>query len=141
MTTISNNDIAQAIYLSSKDKTNEEQSLFYKKVVKFLVRKRLLSKVPDILLHLNKIINKNDGKVVAKIYSKEKINETNNREITAILTKRYSAKEIVLIPSLDEKLLGGFKIEVNDEVIDLTIKNKIGKLQEYLTKSVWIQIT
>ena len=136
MTTISNNDIAQAIYLSSKDKTNEEQSLFYKKVVKFLVRKRLLSKVPDILLHLNKIINKNDGKVVAKIYSKEKINETNNREITAILTKRYSAKEIVLIPSLDEKLLGGFKIEVNDEVIDLTIKNKIGKLQEYLTKSV-----
>ena len=36
---------------------------------------------------------------------------------------------------LDEKLLGGFKIEVNDEIIDLTIKNKLEKLQEYLTRN------
>ena len=42
----------------------------------------------------------------------------------------------MLVESLDSKLLGGLKVEVNNEIIDLSIKNKIGKLQKYLTKSV-----
>ncbi|MFA5841329.1 MAG: F0F1 ATP synthase subunit delta [Candidatus Paceibacterota bacterium] len=134
MTAISNNDIAQAIYLASKEKSHAEHSLFYSKVVQFLNRKRLLSKAPDILSRLSKIINEHEGRVVAKVFSAEKINEKTNKELVFALTHRYSAKEIALIENIDEKLLGGYKIEVNDEVIDLTIKNKIGKLQEYLTK-------
>ena len=133
MTTISNNDIAHAIYLASKGHSHEEQPIFLKNVIKFLVKKRLLSKTGDILLRLSKIINDHEGRITAKIWSAKKINETTNKELAQILTKRYSAKEINLIENLDEKLLGGFKIEVNDEVIDLTIKNKIRKLQEYLT--------
>ena len=56
--------------------------------------------------------------------------------MTFILKERYQQKEVILVEVLDEKLLGGFKMEVNDEVIDLTIKNKIGKLQEYLTRNI-----
>ena len=134
MTTISNNDIARAIYLASKNHARLEQ--FFPQVVQFLARKRLLSKVPDILLRLDKIINDEEKRIVARVSSATKINEIMNKELAQILTKRYSAKEVNLIENLDEKLLGGFKIEVNDEVIDLTVKNKIWKLQEYLTQSV-----
>ena len=134
MTTISNNYIARAIYLASKNHARLEQ--FFPQVVQFLARKRLLSKVPDILLRLDKIINDEEKRIVARVSSATKINEIMNKELAQILTKRYSAKEVNLIENLDEKLLGGFKIEVNDEVIDLTIKNKIWKLQEYLTQSV-----
>lgn len=130
MTAISNKNIAQAIYLASKDHKTEDQ--FSTKVVKFLAKKKLLFKTPDILLHLDKIINDAEGRIVAKISSVEKISGTQNKEIAQILTRRYSAKEISLVEFLDEKLLGGFKVEVNDEVIDLTIKNKIEKLQKYL---------
>lgn len=134
MATISNNDIAHAIYLASKDVKHEEQSLFYKKIVDFLIKRKLLSKAPDILYRLKKIINDAEGKVVAKISSKEKIDNTTNKILAETLARRYSAKEIEMIENLEENLLGGFKIEVGDEVIDLTIKNKIGKLQEYLIK-------
>ncbi|MFA5791625.1 MAG: F0F1 ATP synthase subunit delta [Candidatus Paceibacterota bacterium] len=133
MITISNNNIAHAIYLASKSYSSVEQPLFLEKVVEFLYKRRLFSKVPDILFRLNKIINDHEGRVVVKISSAKSINETINKELAEILIKRYSAKEINLVENLDEKLLGGFKIEVNDEVIDLTIRNKIIKLQEHLT--------
>jgi F-type H+-transporting ATPase subunit delta len=135
MSVISNNSIAQAIYLAIKDKNSSEQSFVFSKIVQFLNRKRLLSKAPDILIRLNKIINKEEGRIVAKISSVEKIDEKTKKELAQTLAKRYSAKEVSLIENLDEKLLGGIKIEVNDEVIDLTIKNRIEKLQEYLTKT------
>ena len=127
---ISNNNIAEAIYLVSKSHSHDEQ--FSSKVVQFLWKKRLLPKSPEILLALSKIINDKEGRIMAKVSSADKINETTNKEIAEILIKRYSAKEVNLVENLDEKLLGGFKIEVNDEVIDLTIKNKIRKLQEHL---------
>ena len=132
MTVISNNNIAQAIYLASKDAKEEKH--FLNEVTQFLVKKRLLSKASDILLALSKIINDHNKVVVAKVSSVNKINETTNKEIAVILMKRYSAKEVNLVEILDEKLLGGYKIEVNDEIIDLTIKNKLEKLQEHLTR-------
>jgi len=135
MTIISNNNIARAIYLATKGKNNAEQSLIFPKVIQFLFRRRLLSKAPDILLHLNKVINGEEGKIVAKISSRDNLNEKIKKELVHALTKRYSAKEVVLSEVPDGKLLGGFKVEINDEVIDLTIKNKIGKLQEYLISS------
>ena len=134
MVAISNKNIAYAIYLMSKDKSNEDQSLIFKKVAQFLSKRNLLSKMPDILSNLNKIINEHEGRIVAKVSSAKNIGETSNRKLAEILIRRYNAKEIDFEENIDEKLLGGLKIEVNDEVIDLTIRNKIKKLQEYLTR-------
>lgn len=136
MATLSNNDIAHAIYLSVKDKNTSEQSVLFPKIIQFLYRKRLLSQRGEILSRLDKIINKEDKRIIVKISSKEPLHENVKKEIAHILKERYSAEKVILIENLDEKLLGGFKIEVNNEVIDLTIKNKIGKLKEYLTKSI-----
>ena len=136
MTVFSNNNIARAIYLVSKDKTPEEQSLASSRVVQFLARKRLLSKASDILSRLNVIINNKEGKIIAKVSSVERMNELTKEKLTHSLSKRYHGKTITLEENLNEKLLGGFKIEVNDEVIDFTIINRIGKLQEYLKESI-----
>lgn len=132
MAAISNNNIAHAIYLASK---GSDKNDLPSRVVKFLSKRRLLSRAPDILMRLNKIINEDEGRVVAKVTSAKKIDEVTNKKISEALAIRYKAKEVRLMEVYDEKLLGGFRVEVDDEVIDLTIKNKIGKLQEYLTKS------
>jgi F0F1-type ATP synthase delta subunit len=68
MTTISNNDIARAIYLVAKDKGKEPGVL--KEIVSFLSRKRLLTKSPEILARLEKIVNEENGVVVVKVSSK-----------------------------------------------------------------------
>ena len=136
MATLSNNDIARAIYLISKDKTNIELHDIDKKVVKFLTRRRLLSKSRDILERLSKIINHENERIIVKISSPKKLKEESKKEQTLLLKKRYEAKEVVLVETLDEKLLGGIRIELNDEIIDLTVKNKIKKLQEHLIRKI-----
>ncbi|MES3032018.1 MAG: F0F1 ATP synthase subunit delta [Patescibacteria group bacterium] len=136
MTVISNNDIARAVYLVSKDKSHSEQVKISIKVVEFLSRKRLLSKSSDILSRLSKIINKAEGRVVARVSSVEKLDHKTKLHISHGLKKRYSAEEVIFQENIDSKLIGGLRIQVNDEIIDTSIKNKIGQLQEHLTKSV-----
>jgi len=136
MATLSNNDIAHAIYLVSKEKTHAELHEVNNKVVRFLARRRLLSKSPDILERLNKIINHEAGRIVVKVQSAKKLKEEMKNELITFLKKRYKVKEVVLTEILDEKLLGGIKIEINDEIIDLTVKNKIKKLQEHLIRKI-----
>lgn len=134
MATLSNNDIARSIYLLVKDKGTAEQSILYEKVVKFLFRKRLLSKSGEILSHLTKIINKEEGTIVAKVSSVEALDHKTKIHLEQFLKKRYTAKEVTLVEVLEKKLLGGLRLEVNDEVLDLSVKNKVKKLQEHLTR-------
>ena len=135
MTTISNNDIARAIYSLSKDKSSEELSTIHKKVVQFLFKKRMLSYAPNILTRLNKIINEAEDRVEAKVTSSQKIDHKTNLHVQDFLKKHYDAKDVILNESVDSTLLGGLKIEVNDEVIDFSMKNKIRRLQDHLITS------
>lgn len=136
MATISNNDIARAIYLVSKNKTETELRDINKKIIKFIADRRLISKTKDILEHLDKIINYENQKIVVKVLSARKIKEEIKIELSLFLKKHYNAKEVVLKEIIDEKLLGGIRLEVDDEVIDFTIKNKFKKLQEHLIRKI-----
>ncbi len=132
MIALLNNNIALAIYLALKNKTYAEQSLISQKIIQFLARKRLLSEAPNILSRLNKIINEDQNKILAKVSSKEILSQNKRKELIHSLSKHYEGKIIILEESLNEKLIGGFKIEINDEIIDFSIKNRIKKLQEHL---------
>ena len=140
MPAIKNNDIARAIYLFWEDNNLEALPLLrgkaskFGQVVNFLAKRRLLGRAPDILARLDKIINDSEGRIVARVSSGQEMNDAEKRGLARALAKRYSAKEAVIVPVLDKKLLGGFKIEVGDEVMDLTIKNRIEKLQAHLIK-------
>lgn len=136
MAVLSNNNIACAIYESLKGKSESEQAQLMPKVVDFLAKKRLISKSSDILARLNKIINIEEGKVEAKIFIAQTLSEANKKELIQSLERRHEGKKIILKEYKDEKLLGGMRIEIDDEVIDLSIKNKIKKLQEHLTREI-----
>jgi F-type H+-transporting ATPase subunit delta len=136
MATPQNNDIARAIYLVSKDKTREELGAVNTRIVKFLHHKKLFSKSADILDRLNKIINKENGVMVVKVLSKEILKEETKKELSGFLKERYKAREIILKEILDKSVIGGMRLEIDDEVIDLTVKKKIKKLQEHLTRKI-----
>ena len=136
MATLSNNDIARAIYLLSKDKTQAQLRDTNGKIVNFLFRRRLLSETPDILERLDKIINYENRTVEAKVSTARKLRGKFKKELLSFLKKRYRAKGVILAEKLDEELLGGVRVEVNDEVINLTVRNKINELQEHLVGKI-----
>lgn len=132
MATISINNIARAIYESTLEKSGESLNIVTKRAIDMISKKHLMSKSNEILNELEKIIDKKDEVVRAKISSRIKLGKKITDEIDDFIKKRYKAKKIVLEYIIDEKLLGGIKIEIGDEIIDTTLKNKVKKLQNYL---------
>jgi F-type H+-transporting ATPase subunit delta len=133
MSTVTNNDIAKAIYLTLKSEGVQEGAQ-YDKVVEFLARKRLLSRAHDILSRLARIINTTEGRTIVKVSSAEPLTEKTREHLTQALGKYYPKKKIVLEEEVETGLVGGLRLEVNDEVIDLSVRNKLNKLQTYLTQ-------
>lgn len=132
MAKISTKNIALAIYESTKDKTDGILHKSVTDIVEYLAKKRLLSKAGDILKNLEQIIDKEEGILQTKIIYKKIPPQKIIEEIEEKLKKRYKAKQVVTILEEDKDVLGGIKIEVGDEVIDLTRRNKINQLQNYL---------
>ena len=132
MAKISTKNIARTIYELTRDKQGQELELVLVKITKYLAEKRLLSKAGEILEKLEEIINKEEGIVPVDITFKKIPDKKITEEIEELLKKRYQAKKILTTVKEDKDILGGVKIEGQGEVIDLTYRNKIKQLQNYL---------
>jgi F-type H+-transporting ATPase subunit delta len=133
---LNNKNIARAVYETLKGKSDSERVFIYPKVVEFLNRKRLMSQAGDILERLEKIINTEEGRLEARVYTVKNLGDDIKRKLAEAISKKYGGKDILIKEHLDEKILGGYRIEIGDEVIDLSLKSKIKKLQEHLTHSI-----
>ncbi len=67
----------------------------------------------------------------AIIYTKYPLNNNQKKTLQAFLAKQYG-KEIILIEQLDESLMGGIKIVVDNEILDATSLNKLQKIKDIL---------
>lgn len=127
--------ISQAIYESTKDKNGVELSNSLNNVINFLHKNQLLGKSKEILKNLEDIINKKEDRIKGKVTSSRDLTEKLKEELENNLRKRYKAKEILLDYSKDEKLIDGLKIEIKDEIIDLSLAHRLNKLQTHLIKN------
>ena len=132
MAKISTKNLVSAIHEMTKGKEGHELSVSIQNIVDYLIKKRMIPKAPEILRKLEELINKEEGIVKANIIYKKLPGNKIKEEIEETLRKRYKAKKILSTINEDKDMLGGVKIEVGDEVIDLTLKNKINQLQNYL---------
>jgi F-type H+-transporting ATPase subunit delta len=132
MAKVSTKNIALAIKDMTKGKSGSELDRVLVDIVNFLVNKRLMSKSGEILKKLEEMLDKDDGVVRAKITYKEKPEKKLTNQLEELLKKRYKAKDMIIEEKEDRGILGGVKVEVGDEIIDLTFKNKIKQLQNYL---------
>ncbi len=132
MASISIKNLAEAIYDSSQGKEGAELSLLLEKSVIFLQNKNLLGKKEELLKALEKIINKEEGVISAKVTTNSKMKAGMEKEVEDFIKKKYKIKEVILELKEDPKLLGGIKIEVGDDIIDGTLLGKINQLQTYL---------
>jgi len=132
MAKISVNNLAYAIYESLENKDGSSFDKVAESAIKLLKDRHMLSKKDLILKKIQKIIDEKSGLVRVKINTGEKIDSKTEKEIEEFIKNKYKAKEVILKLKEDDKLLGGVKVEVGDEIIDLTLKNRLNQLQNYL---------
>ena len=75
--------------------------------------------------------NEQDGIAEGYIYSSKPLDKDNKLRIEEAISKKINRK-VYLIPKIDQRLIGGFKVIVNDYVFDASIKNKIDGLKTNL---------
>ena len=133
MATLSNKDIANAIYGFLKDKSGSRDA--FGEVVKFLQKKRLLGRSKAILESLRRVVNEEEGVLEAEVQSVRPILDKNKKEISEFLKRKYGAKQLILKESLGRVVNGeeGILEAEVQSVRSLPDKNK-KEISEFLKR-------
>ncbi len=132
MATISTTHMAKSIYAAIGNKKGDELQAVLSNTVKTLSSNGLLSKSDAILEKLQDLIDEGENTIRATVYSVNTLESGLLKKIEQELKKRYNVEKVHIISIEDTKLLGGIKIEVHDEIIDLSIEKKVSQLKKHL---------
>ena len=68
----------------------------------------------------------------AVIYSAYELSSQQLADVTDILTKRFNSK-LDVVAKVAPELIGGIKVEVGDQVLDLSVQGKLNALYATMT--------
>lgn len=101
--------------------------------LKLLIKKRRIRYILDIIISFKELCNTYLGIEEGIIYTSYDLEEADIHEIErAIGTKEN--KKIILRSIKDESLIGGIKVQLRNQVIDASIKNKVEMLKKELLR-------
>lgn len=135
MQKISTKNIAEALYEATKDKTGAELDEILKRSVFALNKKRMLGKSEDILQALQNILDKKTHTIRLKVTAAKILAKEDQTKIENETKVKYKGDRVISEFFVKEELLGGMRVEVGDEVLDTTYKNKLHKLEKFLIQS------
>jgi F-type H+-transporting ATPase subunit delta len=135
MVILSNNEIAEIIYSLIKEKDTKSLVAIMEKLVS-LEKNRLVGKSETLIVSLREMIHKQQGIIEVVLKSAIPLDDDQKEELGSVLKKRFDANQIIFKEIIDKNLIGGFKIEVNNEIIDVTLRSQISKLKEHLTSKI-----
>ena len=127
---ISQNNIKEKeikqITQNSKSKSGMSEKFFL-----LLLKKKRLAIIPEIKVSLEAQLNEIQNKVEVDIYTSK---ETDKNEINTILNtiKKITPKNIKANLHEDKKIIGGFKLAMDNTIYDATLNNTLEKLEENL---------
>jgi F-type H+-transporting ATPase subunit delta len=132
MAKVSIKKITETIHEAVAGKKGNELKSAVNGVVELLAQKNLLSKGSEILARLEKMLDADSNTLRAKLISQQPLTRAELKLISETLKQRYESEDVVFDLKEDTTLLGGVRIEVNNEVIDLSLKNKVEQLRDNL---------
>jgi F-type H+-transporting ATPase subunit delta len=107
-----------------KTKTNAIITGFWQ----YLKKEGKLNLLPEILRGLKEKSDETNDKAV--VFSSSLLSENQKEEVGKIISSNFGVSQTEF--EVDPKLIGGIKIKIGSEVLDLSTQNKL----DYLTKSL-----
>ena len=91
-----------------------------------------LSALPEMALQLRQRINAQRGRADARVYSAYPIDEAALAELAQVLQQRFG-RPLQLRVELQPELIGGVRVSVGDEVLDLSVRARLDQMKVALT--------
>ncbi|MEF9968325.1 MAG: F0F1 ATP synthase subunit delta [Longicatena sp.] len=98
-----------------------------------LVDNQRFTYVNSILISFNSLCNQSKNIKEGLVYSARPLSESQIKEIEDVMSLKMNSK-CELINRIDPRLLSGFKVVIDNEVIDTSMKNKIQNMKTELLK-------
>lgn len=128
MKKISPRQYAELLYELAASSKKTELAARVEQFLKLLVRGRALAEISRIIRAFDKLSDERAGIVRVKVTSARKL----SRSVPAALLKALGAKELAWHECEDPEVIGGLRIEIENMIIDGTIKAQLTKLKNAL---------
>jgi F-type H+-transporting ATPase subunit delta len=100
-------------------------------LIHLLIDKRRLVIMPAIFEQFSAFMSEKNKTLVATVNTFTVLNSEQQNAIVAKIEQRFH-KHVILNIQVDETLLGGYVVQVGDEVIDASIRTQLKKLHRHL---------
>ncbi len=101
-----------------------------------LIEKRRIIFLKEIAYEFRDLYNEHKGIKVAIIYVARSIDQNARERIIQLLEKEFNSK-IELIERIDENVIGGFKIVIDDKIYDASISKQLQVLKKSFAKNLY----
>ena len=129
---ISSQNIAEAVYRATEGRSSQDLAVTLKRSAQVLKDKHMLGKSGEVLNALQNIFDKKTNTVRIKVTTAKSLGLGERNRLENRIKEKYKA-QIVIDEFFEKKeLLGGMRVEIGDEVLDDTYKNKLHKLEKFL---------
>lgn len=107
---------------------------FSKTTIKFLfkiIENKRENLLPDIIRNFQKLYNEYNNIIEVNLITAHSISQSTEEEIIKYLQNRLN-KKVKLKKTIDEKIIGGFIIQIDDKEYNATISEQLNKIKEKL---------
>jgi F-type H+-transporting ATPase subunit delta len=129
----SSKQYAQALFESLEGSANKDHELILDNFVKVLAENNDLRLFNEIADEFHKLELNKKGIKQVEITSAHPINKENEHAIIEQLNKLVKG-DLELKQKVDENIIGGVVVQVDDKMLDASVKNNLEQLKKELTK-------
>lgn len=120
---------AGLLYEITKDKSDEEADKAIVDFVRLLSHKKALRFKQQIINAFIKYYNQAEKIVGMTVYSANGLNATEEEKLADIVKKNKKVDQVEIKQEVDESLIGGIKIRIDDIFLDASLKSQLVKLK------------
>lgn len=103
-------------------------------VLGLMAQKRRLFVLPQMVAALRERIAEEKGEVTAEVTSAKALTKTQSDKLAETLAKQ-AGKDVKIISTVDESLIGGLVVKVGSKMIDTSIASKLKALQNTMKEA------
>jgi|SRR3989338_1249667 len=127
-------EISLALYEATVDKSQSEVDLITRRFIKTLFRWRILPNSMALIKSFQEVCDDMEKRISVKITSARKLKPDQLKIILSTAQKKFKVDEVVAKEIVDPNLMGGWKLEARDTVIDGSLYGKLKKIHSSLIK-------
>uniref|UniRef100_A0A7C5PCA9 ATP synthase subunit delta n=1 Tax=Thermodesulfobium narugense TaxID=184064 RepID=A0A7C5PCA9_9BACT len=111
-----------------KDKISSDIFTF----LEFLIDKNRFSLLSFVLQSLEETLNEESGKIIANLEVAIPLTDELKSDFVEYFKKKFNAKTVEIVESVNEKIIGGFRAKIGDYLIDASIRGSLEKAKRLL---------